>query len=330
MKLSGACALVLFPACLLQAQIERSPLFIPPANLLTVRGELKIEGRGRPQDYTAEIEPCRRQRGSNKSAISPNGQFEFRDLAPDCYYIRIVAGPQATLIQQQRIQAGSDRGTVQFVLRPEAPPEPAAGYVSLRELASPPPRKAVKAFEHARKSARNRKWKEAVEQYRQAIQIDPGYAQAHQELGSLYVRLAQPEAARAELLSARRLGLESPEVLGALALALFQLDRPRESEAAAREALAKEPANALANYALGASLLYRSTDFPLILAHLARAAEQIPSARLLSAKVRSKTGDIKGAIQDLTEYLRVCPSDKRAAAEATLHELQARLVAARR
>jgi tetratricopeptide (TPR) repeat protein len=278
----------------------------------------------------AEIVACLHQRESVKSPISPNGQFEFQELLPDCYYVRIVVGQPAKIVLQQRIQAGPDHALVQFVLRPEAPAQPAAGYVSLRELAAPPPAKAVKALQRAQKYVRDGKLKQAAEQYREATGIDADYAEAHQELGSLYLQMGRLEPARVELLTARRLGLESPDVLGSLALVLVELGQPKESESAAREALAKDPTNAVANYALGFSLLYRSTDFPLILEHLARAAEQVPSARLLAAKVRVKTGDVKGAIQDLKEYLRVCPEDKRAAAEATLRELQAQTVAARR
>ncbi len=330
MKLRGRWALVLFAAGLAQAQIERGPGFILPADLLSVRGELKIEGGGRPQEYTAEIEPCLRQRGSDKSSITPTGQFDFHNLVADCYYVRIVIGPQAKLVQQQRIQLNADQMEVRFVVRPDPADKPAAGYVSMQELASPPPKKAVKALEQAQKSARQGKLKQAVEQCRQALRIDANYAEAHQELGSLYLQQGQAEAARGELALARRLGLESPEVLGALAVALVELGRPAESETTAREALAKDPTSALANYGLGFALLYRSTDFALVLEHLDRAAEQIPPARLLAAKVRAKSGDIKGAIQDLTAYLRVCPADQRAPAEATLRELQARLVAVRR
>ena len=72
------------------------------------------------------------------------------------------------------------------------------------------------------------------------------------------------------------------------------------------------------------SLLYRSTDYPTILNHLAAAAEQIPSARLMAAKLRARTGDLKGAIQDMTRYPRVCPRDKRAETEATLREWEAK------
>jgi tetratricopeptide (TPR) repeat protein len=314
----------------------------PPApggsgsKLFSLRGELKIEGEGRPQDYTAEIEPCRRQIGSLKTSIRPNGQFEFRGLEADCYVVRLLLGPQGKAVQQMTTQVGSEtqvgfeQVAVRFVLRPEAQTQPAAGYVALQELASPPSKKAVKAFQHAQKDAREGKLKQAAEQYRQILQSEPKYAEAHQELGALYLQMGQAEPARAEFVAARGLGLESPAVLGSLALALLQLGRVEESEAAAREALAKEPTNAPANYALGSALLFHSTDYPLILEHLARAAEQIPSARLLTAKVRAKTGDIKGAIQDLTEYLRVCPADKRAAAEGMLRELQAQLVAARR
>ena len=330
MKLRGLNALVLFAAGLAQAQIQRTPIFIPPDKLFSVHGEMKIEGVGHPQDYTAEIEPCRRMVGSAKTSVQPNGLFEFHDLVPDCYVVRIVIGQQAKVVLQKTTQVGTDQATLQFVLRPEEQPQPAAGYVSLRQLASPPSKEAVRAFQRAQKNARDGKPRPAAEQYRHAIQIAPDYAQAHQELGALYLHQGQADAARVEFVAARKLGLESPEVLGSLALALLQLGRPQESESLAREALAKEPANALANYALGSALLFHSTDFPLILEHLARAADQIPSARLLTAKVRAKSGDIRGAIQDVTEYLRICPVDKRAAAESTLRELQAQLVTARR
>ena len=330
MKLRGPSALVLFAACLAQAQINRPAIFIPPDQLFAVHGELKIEGAGRPQDYTAEIEPCRRMIGSNKTPIQPNGLFEFHDMVKDCYVVRILIGQQAKVVTQKTTQVGTDQSTLQFVVRPEALLQPAAGYVALRQLANPPSKQAVKAFERGQKDAREGKPRQAADEYRQAIRLAPSYALAHQQLGSLLLHQGAAEEARVEFTAARRLGLDSPEVLGSLALAWLQLGRPQESESAAREALAKDPSNALANYALGSVLLFHSTDFPLILDHLARAADQIPSARLLAAKVRAKSGDIKGAIQDLTEYLLVCPADKRAQAEATLQELQARLVAVRR
>jgi thioredoxin-like negative regulator of GroEL len=324
MKLRGLSALVLFTAGMTVAQYHAAPIPGYNSKLFTVRGELKIEGEGRPQDYTAEIESCKSFMWHEKTSIPASGLFAFTVAVSDCYVVRILAGQQGKVVQEKTMQVGLDPSAVRFVLRLEDRPQPASGYVSLHQLASPPPKKAVKAFD------REGMMQQAAEQYRQAIQIDPGYAQAHQELGSLYLRQGQLEAARAELDAARRLGLESPEVLGSLALALLQLDRPKESESAAREALAKDPANATANYALGYALLFHSTDYPVILDHLARAAEQIPSARLLAAKVRTKSGDINGAIQDLTEYLRVCPEDKRASAEATRRELQVRLASVRR
>ena len=338
MRLRALYVLVFSAACLAQThdQIPSVSGSGSARRLFTVRGELKIEGEGRLEDYSAELEPCQSQVGSQRTSIGPNGLFEFRGLEADCYVVRIVMGQQGKMVQQKTTQVGSstqvgfESVSVRFVVRPDPADKPAAGYVSMQELASPPPKKAVKALEQAQKSARQGKLKQAVEQCRQALRIDANYAEAHQELGSLYLQQGQAEAARGELALARRLGLESPDVLGALAVALVELGRPAESETTAREALAKDPTSALANYGLGFALLYRSTDFALVLEHLDRAAEQIPPARLLAAKVRAKSGDIKGAIQDLTAYLRVCPADQRAPAEATLRELQARLVAVRR
>ncbi len=234
------------------------------------------------------------------------------------------------MVLQKTTQVGTDQATLQFALRPEAQPQPAAGYVSLRELANPPSKQAVKALERGQKDAREGKLMQAAEQYRQAIQMAPDYAEAHEELGSLYLHEGDAGRGADRTRGRAPAGPRFARRVGGLALALLQLGRPQESEAEAREALAKDPSNALANYALGSALLFHSTDFPLILDHLARAADQIPSARLLTAEVRAKSGDIKGAIQDLTEYLRVCPEDKRAAAEATLHEWQAQVVTVRR
>jgi tetratricopeptide (TPR) repeat protein len=64
-------------------------------------------------------------------------------------------------------------------------------------------------------------WSESIEHYRKAIELRPGFAEAHANLGFGLMQVERPEAARRHLEQALSLGLESAEVhaaLGTLAL----------------------------------------------------------------------------------------------------------------
>jgi len=74
-------------------------------------------------------------------------------------------------------------------------------------------------------------WSESIEHYRMAIELRPGFAEAHANLGFALMQVERPEAARRHLEQALSLGLESAEVHTALGMLALQR---RDGESAVR------------------------------------------------------------------------------------------------
>jgi tetratricopeptide (TPR) repeat protein len=102
------------------------------------------------------------------------------------------------------------------------------------------------------------------------------------------------------------------------------MNRYREAGEAARRALELEPAQARAHLILAATLLAQAGGTGEALAHLERAAAEIPKAHLLAAGVLARAGRRQEAVEHLEEYLRVAaPQDaERSKAKAWLAYLR--------
>ena len=75
------------------------------------------------------------------------------------------------------------------------------------------------------------KIEEAAACYRQAGNLDPPFADAHNNLGSALLLMRKPEEALKSLQQSARLKPDFPETQRNLATALMQLARPEEARA---------------------------------------------------------------------------------------------------
>ena len=106
--------------------------------------------------------------------------------------------------------------------------------------------------------------------------------------------------ARLELETAVALDPDAPIPHANLALALLALGRPGEAVAEARKALRRDPLSPAANYAAGAALERQATSTEEAVRFLDRAAEQIPQALLIEARIlqaRSRTAEAAGKLR---------------------------------
>lgn len=86
--------------------------------------------------------------------------------------------------------------------------------------------------------------------YRQAIALDPGFADAHYNLGNVLFRAGRKDEAIAEYARACELAPRDAEARYNLGIALFDLGRRAEARAALEEALRLDPAHSAARRAL--------------------------------------------------------------------------------
>ena len=120
----------------------------------------------------------------------------------------------------------------------------------------------------------------SVAQYRKALEVDPGYAEAHFNLGNSYVvmdRLAEAEAEYEEAV-----GAEKKFVLAHYNLGILYEDSGRidQAMAAYRRAVDYDPQFFFAYVALG-NLLYAQADFEGAIVNLSRSLELNPTAKEL-------------------------------------------------
>jgi tetratricopeptide (TPR) repeat protein len=95
---------------------------------------------------------------------------------------------------------------------------------------------------------------EAIAEYRQALQIDPDYAEAHNNLGSALLLTAQTSQAIAEFEEALRINSNYAEAHNNLGNALVQAGRAAEAIEHFRQALRMSPNSASTHNNLGAAL----------------------------------------------------------------------------
>jgi Flp pilus assembly protein TadD len=95
---------------------------------------------------------------------------------------------------------------------------------------------------------------EAEKEYREAIRINPDYANAHNNLAILLNEMGRKEDAEAECREALRINPDYANAHNNLAILLYEMGRKEDAEAEYRDALRINPDSAVAHYNLGVLL----------------------------------------------------------------------------
>lgn len=157
----------------------------------------------------------------------------------------------------------------------------------------------------------NRVWHDAVPLWQRATWYSPNSWSTHYNLGLAYLGLKQNEAARTELLEAKRLDPGKANVYNNLALAQAALGQSDEAIANVKTALALDPRLLEAHNNLGA-LLYDKGDYAGAKLEFERVLAKDPtasSARFNMARILAAMGDHVAAIREYESLLASEPND---------------------
>ncbi len=154
-----------------------------------------------------------------------------------------------------------------------------AQTVSVARLLHKTPPKAWASFHRAAKLFDRGLAAQSGAELERAIALDPGFPEAHCNLGVAYMVMNRTEEAAAEFRRAAELDPDNSVHHANLAVALTALGRPEEGEAEVRTALGLDSTNAKAHYLLGVLLAGRPGMGPFAERHLAYAGRRIPEAR---------------------------------------------------
>jgi len=295
--------------------------FDRPSTPSVLRGQVIAKGVDVSRSFIVELVSCQQSGRGLQSALGSDGEFVFEGVEAGCHQLRVLTLEHHELVHREVLNVDRNSGEIVIDVQTEAVERPNSGFVSLRQLLKPPPGKARKAYEQAGRSDSRGQVEAAASGYSRAIELFPEYADAHQGLARAMEKLNRPAEAAAEWETAHRLGVESPDLYAGLALSLLQLNRRAEAEAAARQALSKDPSNAPAHYLLACSLVLQAKARVEALSHFAKAAGRVPKAWLMSARLRAQDGDVDGARRELGEYIKVCTAGERPSAQRWLNEL---------
>jgi len=170
------------------------------------------------------------------------------------------------------------------------PPRPPAisGIVSAATLRHAVPKAAAKAYDRASKLFASGKVSDAARELEKAVALDPDFAEAHENLGALYIKLGQP--AEAEPHSRRAIDLNPSSSFAYSDLSEIQLQAGdlQAAERSARRALQLSGANDWARFVLGASLLRNAATYNEGLQHLEYASRSVPAARQTLKALQAK------------------------------------------
>jgi Flp pilus assembly protein TadD len=161
------------------------------------------------------------------------------------------------------------------------PPRPpvVSGTVSAATLRHAVPKAAAKAHERGRKLFASGKFSEALQELEKAVGLDPDFAEAHQNLGAMYLMLDRPAEAEPHIRRAIELNpLSSFAHVDLSAVQLLAGDFAG-AESSARRALQLSGSNDWARFMLGATLVLNPATYNEGLQHLEYASRSVPAAR---------------------------------------------------
>ena len=172
--------------------------------------------------------------------------------------------------------------------------------------------RAVAAFSRALKLAQSGAWEVGARELEKAIAIDPGFSEAHGNLGVHYFELGRLEQAAHEFRCAIDLDPSASLDHSNLAVVMLLLKHPAEAEAEAQAAIGLDSANFRAHYALGLLLTRRKETREEGTDHLLYAARELPGAHLELAQLFRAEGDNQRAALELDRYkLAIAPQPKK-------------------
>jgi Flp pilus assembly protein TadD len=176
--------------------------------------------------------------------------------------------------------------------------------VSVARLRHRTPGKAWAAFYRSLKLAHAGGWQQGALELEKAVTIDPGFAEAHNNLGVYDVELKRFDRAAGELRRAIELDPADSVFHGNLSLVLILLHLRPEAEQEARTAVTLDAANGKAQYLLGYLLAQHPETRETAAEHLTYAARELPDAHYLLARIYQAAGETSRAGAEMARYRR--------------------------
>jgi len=287
-----------------------------PQSRVSVQGQISADGNLMTSGMEIRLYDPMSHSMAGQSLATHDGSFQITGIEPGRYQME-VTDPQGRVIQQSYVYiTGNEPLRVQ--LSDQGPVKQTRGTVSARMLTHRVPKNARKQFEEAEKSMKHRDTAAATEHLERAVEIDPEYMQAHNNLGARYAQARRFEDAVREF--QRTVELEPDSVMAQtnLMLVLLPAEHFDQAERQARLVLQRTPSSLQAAYVLGASLYAQKKYTAEAVESLRKGIPKYPQGHLMTAEILGRQGDYDQAAKEAQAYLESGNQELRDQAQALL------------
>jgi tetratricopeptide (TPR) repeat protein len=251
-----------------------------------------------------------------------SGHFTFENVQPGACILQVVVDNFGTIDQDVYVDNLDPRGATMILVsaRPEAVPKSgqSRGVVDVSEFLNGYSKKAV---DHYKKGLDNRKKGKndlAIKSFEEAVNIEPDFYAAHNELGIAYQEAGRKDDAEREFLRARELNRSDVGPLINLTKLYTEANQGDRAVAVGEEAVKANSRSAPAFFNLGVAL-YKISMLDRAEAALRKALDLAPKmfeVRLMLANVYLKQQRYDKLMEQLDRYLAEDPKgEQRQAAE---------------
>lgn len=206
----------------------------------------------------------------DRALVSPSGEFAFDGVPTGRYELR-VSSWRGGVLAERPFSASASGAPIEIHL--ETPASVAPEKITVAQLRHRVPAGASREFAREGRAFEAGDVQGSIGHLRKALEIDPDYMEAHNNLGARYMTLHRFEDAAAEFRRATELDRSADKAFANLAGALLLLGRNEEAEAAARRALALDGTSFQGHYLLGRILVAEGRSGDEAARELARAEQ---------------------------------------------------------
>jgi Flp pilus assembly protein TadD len=165
------------------------------------------------------------------------------------------------------------------------------------------PGKAMKEYQRALKAEDKGDRQSAIEHLQKAIQIDPEFCAARNDLGANYLFTHHVDLAIEQFNKTIAIDPHAAMPYSNLAVAFLMQNRLADAERAARQEVNLDRGGTRGRLMLGISLVLQQKFTPEAEQSLRKAAADFPQASLMLARVLAAHGEIESARAQLQRYL---------------------------